>query len=45
MQCESARDLDTIRVILIDNHPIVREGLGLILSNERDLRVVGEGSD
>ena len=45
MQRESDHGLDTIDIILIDNHPILREGLGLILSNQRDLRVVGEGSD
>ena len=33
-----------ITILLVDDHPIVREGLCAILSDEHDLRVVGEAS-
>ena len=34
-----------IKLILIDNHPMVREGLALILDNQRDMQDVAQGSD
>ena len=34
-----------IRILLADDHAIVREGLRLLLSAERDLKVVGEAED
>lgn len=33
---------DSIRVILVDDHPMVREGLKHILSHSEDIKVVGE---
>jgi DNA-binding NarL/FixJ family response regulator len=30
-----------IRVLLVDDHPIVREGVGAVLEHERDIEVVG----
>jgi DNA-binding NarL/FixJ family response regulator len=33
----------SIRVQLVDDHAIVREGLHTLLSEESDLEVVGEG--
>jgi DNA-binding NarL/FixJ family response regulator len=30
-----------IRVLLVDDHPIVREGVGAVLERERDIEVVG----
>ena len=34
-----------IRVLLADDHGLFREGLGLIISTQRDMEVVGEASD
>ena len=43
------RALDTkpqpIRVVLADDHPIVRDGLRKLLTLEEDIEVVGEASD
>jgi len=35
----------TIRVLLIDDHEVVRRGIGSLLSAEHDLEVVGEAGD
>jgi DNA-binding NarL/FixJ family response regulator len=32
----------TVRVIIVDDHPVVREGLRAVLSTEPDITVVGE---
>jgi two-component system, NarL family, response regulator LiaR len=34
-----------IRILIADDHPIVRKGLRLVLSNEEDIQVVGEAED
>ena len=34
---------DTIRLLLADDHPVVRAGLRAVLEAESDLSVVGEG--
>ena len=34
-----------VRVLLADDHPIVRQGLRNLLSSEKDFKVVGEASD
>ena len=34
-----------IRVLIADDHPIVRDGLKKLLSLEEDFQVVGEASD
>ncbi|HEX8360134.1 MAG TPA: response regulator transcription factor [Longimicrobium sp.] len=34
-----------IRIVIADDHPIVRAGLAAIISAERDLQVVGEAAD
>jgi DNA-binding NarL/FixJ family response regulator len=38
-------DSKIIRLILIDDHAIVREGLSALLSLESDLRIVGDAAD
>lgn len=35
----------TLRVLLVDDHGIVREGLRMVLGAESDIEVVGEGED
>ena len=34
-----------VRVVLVDDHPIVREGLRLLVDAQPDMRVVGEAAD
>lgn len=36
---------DHIRVVLADDHPIVREGLKLLVNAQPDMRVIGEAAD
>jgi DNA-binding NarL/FixJ family response regulator len=38
-------DLDLISVVVVDDHPIAREGLCALLMAEPDLQVVGEAGD
>ena len=35
----------TIRVMIVDDHAIVRKGIRALLSTERDLEIIGEASD
>jgi DNA-binding NarL/FixJ family response regulator len=35
----------TIKIVLADSHPIIRQGLALLLAGEPDMRVVGEAAD
>lgn len=44
MTSDEARHGD-IRVVLADDHPIVREGLKLLIDAQPDMRVVGEAGD
>jgi len=45
MTAEAVRKTDKIRVLLADDHEIVREGVKRILTAEPDLEVVGEAED
>jgi len=42
---EAATTIPPIRVLVADDHPIVREGIVSVLRGERDLDVVGEAGD
>ena len=37
--------MDPIRVLLVDDHPIVRQGVRSVLANHADIEVVGETED
>ena len=37
--------MDAIRVLLVDDHQVVREGLRRMLELESDLQIVGEASN
>ncbi|KAA3663294.1 MAG: DNA-binding response regulator [Chloroflexi bacterium] len=37
--------MDKINILLVDDHPVVREGLAGMLSGQADFEVVGEASD
>jgi len=39
------RNAGKLRLVLIDDHPVVREGIGALLSLESDLAVVGDAGD
>jgi DNA-binding NarL/FixJ family response regulator len=39
------RDADVLRVVLADDHAVVREGLKSLINGQSDMRVVGEAGD
>ena len=44
-EADDASDGRIVRVVLADDHPIVREGLKRLIDAQPDMRVVGEASD
>src|ERR1700758_308341 len=34
-----------IRVLVVDDHPLLREGIGALIMNQADFKLVGEASD
>src|SRR5262245_9949531 len=37
--------MKTIRILLADDHAVMREGLVLLINSQRDMRVVGQAND
>ena len=35
----------TTRILLVDDHAVVRSGLRMLLENDRDVEIIGEASD
>src|SRR5437016_5670745 len=38
-------DADSIRVLCVDDHPLIRKGIASILANEPDIHLVAEAAD
>ena len=34
-----------VRIVIVDDHPLLRKGVGQLINNEKDLMVVGEAED
>lgn len=44
-QSDADKTMSRIRVLIVDDHPVVRHGLKSMLSRTKDINVVGEASD
>ncbi len=44
-QTEAGVPQQPIRVLVVDDHPMLRDGIGAILANEPDLAMIGEAGD
>jgi len=40
-----SQDAVTIRVLAVDDHPLLREGIVALLADETDVTLVGEAAD
>src|SRR6185312_11193930 len=40
--CEPSGPAERIRVLLVDDHPVMRSGMALVINAQPDLRVCGE---
>jgi len=45
MQAQHAGSAKKVRVMVVDDHPIIRQGLTLLIDGERDLMVCGEAEE
>ncbi|MBN1375601.1 MAG: response regulator transcription factor [Dehalococcoidia bacterium] len=37
--------MDTIKILIVDDHPVVREGIGSMLMRQPDFKIIGEASN
>ncbi len=44
-KADADRDADKIRVFVVDDHPLVRQGIKTVVNQEPDLKVCGEAED
>jgi len=37
--------MEPIKVLIVDDHPVVRDGISAMLARERDIKVVGDAQN
>ena len=42
---DSSNPDDRVGVLIVDDHPLVRQGLAMLINKSPDLRVIGQASD